>query len=60
MLTLVHDFIWLVQTDEVDHDFRSWAFFYGKQCKQVIVVDLFYQSVDFDIVVQVLTASSAG
>lgn len=59
MLSCVHDLVGLLDRDQLNHYFRCAALFDSQKREKVVVVDLMDQSVDLNIVVQVLTATTA-
>ena len=60
MLALVHDLLGFLDRDQIDHHFGGASLFDRQQREKVVVVDLVDESINFDIVVQVLPATAAG
>lgn len=60
MFSRVQDFMRRLHVYEIDHDLGGGALLNSQKCEQVVVVDFVDQSIDFNIIHQVLTASAAG
>ena len=60
MLALVHDLLGFLDRDQIDHHFGGASLLHRQQGEKVVVVDFVDESINFDIVVQVLPATAAG
>ena len=60
VFALVHDLLGLLDRDQIDHHFGGASLLHRQQGEKVVVVDFVDESINFDIVVQVLSATAAG